>query len=139
MSAAVAVVATLTLADTTRGAQPVRLIIDTDIGGGGCNDVDDVVAVCIANALTDNGEVIPPGSHHSVHCAPHLHHTTLPAGPGLARNACLDATNNSYACSICVAFVCTSVRLVQSGSVEDSLVSLHPLLLALNPTAKRTV
>ena len=24
---------------------PVRLIIDTDIGGGGCNDVDDVVAV----------------------------------------------------------------------------------------------
>lgn len=35
---------------------PVKLIIDTDIGGGGCNDVDDVVAVCIANALTDNGE-----------------------------------------------------------------------------------
>jgi hypothetical protein len=38
------------------GAQPVKLIIDTDIGGGGCNDVDDVVAVCIGNALTDNGE-----------------------------------------------------------------------------------
>eukprot|EP01051_Picozoa_sp_SAG22_P010248 SAG22_NODE_910_length_6547_cov_2.044975_2_plen_109_part_00 len=35
---------------------PVKLIIDTDIGGGGCNDVDDVVAVCIANALHDNGE-----------------------------------------------------------------------------------
>jgi inosine-uridine nucleoside N-ribohydrolase len=35
---------------------PVKLIIDTDIGGGGCNDVDDVVAVCIANALTDLGE-----------------------------------------------------------------------------------
>ena len=34
----------------------VKLIIDTDIGGGGCSDVDDVVAVCIANALTDNGE-----------------------------------------------------------------------------------
>jgi hypothetical protein len=37
-------------------ADPVKLIIDTDIGGGGCNDVDDVVAVCIANALTDNGD-----------------------------------------------------------------------------------
>ena len=23
--------------------KPVKLIIDTDIGGGGCNDVDDVV------------------------------------------------------------------------------------------------
>ena len=34
----------------------IKLIIDTDIGGGGCNDVDDVVAVCIGNALTDNGE-----------------------------------------------------------------------------------
>ena len=33
------------------------MIIDTDIGGGGCKDVDDVVAVCIANALADNGEV----------------------------------------------------------------------------------
>jgi inosine-uridine nucleoside N-ribohydrolase len=35
---------------------PVKLIIDTDIGGGGCNDVDDVVAISIANALQDNGE-----------------------------------------------------------------------------------
>ncbi len=34
----------------------IRLIIDTDIGGGGCNDVDDVVAVCIGNALTDRNE-----------------------------------------------------------------------------------
>ena len=38
-------------------ASPVKLIIDTDIGGGGCNDVDDVVAVSMANALMDNGEV----------------------------------------------------------------------------------
>lgn len=61
-------------------ASGTKLIIDTDIGGGGCNDVDDVVAVCIAwvsanhpaaselvrrspgqthpfrNALADNGE-----------------------------------------------------------------------------------
>ena len=37
-------------------AAPTKLIIDTDIGGGGCNDVDDVVAVCIAHALMDNGE-----------------------------------------------------------------------------------
>jgi hypothetical protein len=35
----------------------IKLIIDTDIGGGGCNDVDDVVAICVGNALTDNGEV----------------------------------------------------------------------------------
>ena len=25
---------------------PVKLIIDTDIGGGGCNDVDNVVVSC---------------------------------------------------------------------------------------------
>ena len=37
-------------------AVPQKLIIDTDIGGGGCNDVDDVIAVSIANALADNGE-----------------------------------------------------------------------------------
>jgi len=36
--------------------RPVGLIIDTDIGGGGCNDVDDVVAVAVGNALADNGE-----------------------------------------------------------------------------------
>ena len=35
---------------------PVKLIIDTDIGGGGCNDVDDVVAVCIGHALEQRGE-----------------------------------------------------------------------------------
>ena len=34
---------------------PLKLIIDTDIGGG-CQDVDDVVAVCVANALEDRGE-----------------------------------------------------------------------------------
>ena len=34
----------------------VKLIVDTDIGGGGCNDVDDVVALGVANALADNGE-----------------------------------------------------------------------------------
>ena len=33
------------------------LIVDTDIGGGSCRDVDDVGAVCMANALADNGEV----------------------------------------------------------------------------------
>lgn len=33
------------------------LIIDTDIGGGGCMDVDDVGALCIAHALADAGEV----------------------------------------------------------------------------------
>ena len=37
-------------------AVPVPLIIDTDIGGGGCQDVDDVAAISIANALADNGE-----------------------------------------------------------------------------------
>merc|ERR1719356_1526890 len=35
---------------------PVPLIIDTDMGGGGCRDVDDVGAVCLANALEDNDE-----------------------------------------------------------------------------------
>lgn len=46
----------LLLARPASPASPVKLIIDTDIGGGGCNDVDDVGAICIANALADNGE-----------------------------------------------------------------------------------
>lgn len=50
------VAAALLLAAPALAPPPTKLIIDTDIGGGGCNDVDDVVAVCIANALTDNGE-----------------------------------------------------------------------------------
>ena len=37
--------------------KPVPLIVDTDIGGGGCNDVDDVVALCMSNALVKTGEV----------------------------------------------------------------------------------
>ena len=38
-------------------ATPMRLIVDTDIGGGSCRDVDDVGAICMANALADNGEI----------------------------------------------------------------------------------
>ena len=49
-------------------AAPQKLIVDTDIGGGGCNDVDDVIAVSVAHALADNGEaellaVVPPAKH----------------------------------------------------------------------------
>jgi len=40
----------------SENSPPVPLIIDTDIGGGGCMDVDDVAAVCMAHALEDNGE-----------------------------------------------------------------------------------
>lgn len=47
---------TIMQAITVLSATPVKLIIDTDIGGGGCEDVDDVAAVCIAHALADNGE-----------------------------------------------------------------------------------
>ena len=36
---------------------PVRLILDTDMGGGACRDVDDVVALCTLHAMMDNGEV----------------------------------------------------------------------------------
>jgi hypothetical protein len=43
-------------ANTAAPKTPVKLIIDTDIGGGGCNDVDDVVAVCIGHALEQRGE-----------------------------------------------------------------------------------
>ena len=35
----------------------VKLIIDTDMGGGDCDDVDDVGLLCMTNALVDNGEV----------------------------------------------------------------------------------
>lgn len=43
----------------TAGAtqSPLPLIVDTDMGGGGCNDVDDVVALSMTNALVDTGEV----------------------------------------------------------------------------------
>ena len=34
----------------------IKLILDTDMGGGACRDVDDVVALCISHALMDNGE-----------------------------------------------------------------------------------
>ena len=40
-----------------RAAAPVRLILDTDMGGGACRDVDDVVALCTLHAMMDNGEV----------------------------------------------------------------------------------
>ena len=33
------------------------LIIDTDIGGGGCNDVDDVGALCAALEMERLGEI----------------------------------------------------------------------------------
>ena len=33
------------------------LIIDTDFGGGGCADVDDVAALCSMHALADSGQV----------------------------------------------------------------------------------
>lgn len=36
---------------------PVKLIFDTDMGGGSCCDVDDVGTLCMINALADNGEV----------------------------------------------------------------------------------
>jgi len=36
---------------------PVKLILDTDMGGGACRDVDDVVALCTLHAMMDNGEV----------------------------------------------------------------------------------
>ena len=39
------------------GAGPVRLILDTDMGGGPCQDVDDVGTLCMLNALQQNGEV----------------------------------------------------------------------------------
>ena len=37
-------------------AAPVRLILDTDMGGGPCQDVDDVGTLCMLHALADNGE-----------------------------------------------------------------------------------
>ena len=35
---------------------PVKVIFDTDMGGGGCQDVDDVGTLFVLNALVDNGE-----------------------------------------------------------------------------------
>ena len=36
---------------------PTKLIFDTDMGGGGCMDVDDVGTLCMLHALADQGEV----------------------------------------------------------------------------------
>lgn len=46
----------LPLVAVVRG-KGVPFILDTDMGGGGCTDVDDVGAVCITNALADNGDL----------------------------------------------------------------------------------
>ena len=35
---------------------PTKIILDTDMGGGSCKDVDDVGTLCMLNALVDNGE-----------------------------------------------------------------------------------
>ena len=35
----------------------VKVILDTDMGGGGCQDADDVGTLALANAMVDNGEV----------------------------------------------------------------------------------
>ena len=36
---------------------PTKVILDTDMGGGGCQDVDDVGVLCMANAMADYGEI----------------------------------------------------------------------------------
>jgi hypothetical protein len=56
MVALLVVRATVVMLALARRVPPVKLIIDTDIGGGGCNDVDDVVAVCIGHALEQRGD-----------------------------------------------------------------------------------
>ena len=42
---------------TAIAAEPVKLILDTDMGGGPCKDVDDVGTLCMLNALAEQGEV----------------------------------------------------------------------------------
>ena len=39
------------------------------VGGGPCQDVDDVGTLCMLNALADAGEVmlLPPGNHGQLH------------------------------------------------------------------------
>ena len=37
--------------------KPVKVILDTDMGGGGCQDCDDVGTLCAANAMADAGEI----------------------------------------------------------------------------------
>ena len=36
---------------------PVKVIMDTDMGGGGCQDCDDVGMLCMANAMADKQEI----------------------------------------------------------------------------------
>ena len=56
---------------------PVKLIIDTDIGGGGCRDVDDVAAIGVGHALADRGEAELLAIVHNtspLQCAGHSEH-----------------------------------------------------------------
>lgn len=47
----------VSLLATAIAARPVKLILDTDMGGGPCKDVDDVGTLCMLNALAEKGEV----------------------------------------------------------------------------------
>ena len=51
------VIGVLSLLSPTAAAAPLKVILDTDMGGGGCQDVDDVGVLSMANALADNGEI----------------------------------------------------------------------------------
>ena len=69
---------------------PVKLIFDTDMGGGSCADVDDVGTLCMINALVDNGEVellavvvntLPPQCSGAVSVINHWYgHDDVPIG-----------------------------------------------------------
>ena len=56
LSAVVPLTMWLSLVAPVLAQSAVPLIIDTDMGGGGCRDVDDVAAVCMASALVKSGE-----------------------------------------------------------------------------------
>ena len=71
-----------------RAAAPVRLILDTDMGGGACRDVDDVVALCRKQDPPYFGQSrlglpqAPASLGHSAVCAALVGHTGLAFGTG---------------------------------------------------------
>eukprot|EP00312_Isochrysidales_sp_CCMP1244_P001800 CAMPEP_0196687984 /NCGR_PEP_ID=MMETSP1090-20130531/15735_1 /TAXON_ID=37098 /ORGANISM="Isochrysis sp, Strain CCMP1244" /LENGTH=457 /DNA_ID=CAMNT_0042026833 /DNA_START=42 /DNA_END=1415 /DNA_ORIENTATION=+ len=121
-------------------ATPVKLIVDTDMGGGACQDVDDVGALCLAHALADRGEAellavmqntAPPAVAGVISVINNYYGRNVPIGAyrgsGVldSRPATLD-----YVESVLVAFP-SPIR--NNGQATDAVVLYRQVLAAAEP------
>ena len=113
-----------------RAAAPVKLILDTDMGGGACRDVDDVVALCTLHAMMVNGlaDTCAPGPPTCTYglrvpavCVLHI-----PEAQG-----CLPRCATHCTCAVCVP---TSALLCVPGTVAPQDNGEVELLAVLQDT-----